>query len=257
MSMFVVTTCNRELWDQCGRRMAETHRQYWPADVPLYVYAENFDVDVPCIQRALPGWFMRWKQSLAMHPDAHGLDLKHNRRGRPYDFRRDCVRFAHKVAALTDTGLSARGGLMVWADADVLTHAAVDEVWLRGKLRGGYMAWLDRERIYPECGFVLFDCNHPRHRDFMELYRCHYETLEVLSERETHDSYVLQQLVNQCVANGWFTAPASLSGGARRSHHPLPASPLGARLDHAKGPRKVQGRTPRHEVRGRTEEHWK
>src|SRR4030065_700284 len=232
MNMFVVTTCNHKLWEQCGRGMAETHLQYWPADVPLYVYAEGFDVDIPCTQRALPAWFARWKKALARHSDAHGLDGSRKRRGRPYDFRRDCVRFAHKVAALTDAGMKS-DGLMVWADADILTHAPIDKIWLRGLLCGDYMAWLDREGLYPEGRFVLFDCAHSRHHDFMMLYQRYYESMEVLCERETHDSSFLQRLVNRCVADGWFAAPASLSGAAGRAQHPLPASPPAAPFGHA------------------------
>jgi hypothetical protein len=141
-------------------------------------------------------------------------------------------------------------------DADVVTHEPVDDAWLRSLLpSGSYMAWLDRTRTYPECGFMIFDSRHQAHGEFMQRLRSIYQTNHVFDLAETHDSYVTQQIVKECVKDGLMREPASLSGTARSSNHPFPLSELGSRLDHAKGPRKKYGRTPKHEVR-RTERHW-
>ncbi len=264
MSTFVITTCNAEGWQQTGRRMVETFARFWPADVHLLVYTEGFECPLMRNVRGLefPQWFVEWKKRHALNPDAHGLDYRRNRPGKPYDFRRDCVKFAHKIAAITTAALYAEYDLMVWMDADTLTHRHVDETWLRSLMFDGqaepYMAWLDRRRLYPECGFLLFNCRHRAHRPFMTALRDLYESDRVFDLSETHDSYVLQQLVRQWAANDQMPEPVSLSGAAAASHHPFPLSELGSRLDHAKGPRKKYGRTPRHELQGkRREEYWR
>ena len=241
--------------------MAKTFRKSWPATVPLILYAEDFEPDVHVDSvRALPGWFTAWKKRHVRNLDANGLDVSRNRRHVPYDYRRNCVKFAHKVAALCDAAERNTSSTMIWADADVVTHADVDELWLR-QFRphdGGFMSWLDRRRVYPECGFMVFSAEHDRFLDFFDRLRTAYETDAVFKLGETHDSYVIQKLVAACVSEGWFPEPSSLSGKHNVSHHPFTLCELGSRLDHAKGRRKVlHGRTPVHEAWGhRKEAYW-
>lgn len=272
MRIRVVSTCSAEGWKQTGRRMAETFVEHWPKQATLEVYAEGFDVDVAgVVQRQLPEWFEAWKLRHADNPDAHGrnkarfgrIDL---RKGKPYSYRRDCVRFAHKVAALTDAALNpaivnraAAPGWLIMCDADVVTHAAVTVDWLQSLVTDPkfYIAWLDRAAWYPECGFVVFNETHPAHVPFTTWFRDVYAIDYVFKFQETHDSFVLQQLVARALARGEMPKPFSLSGNemARRSSHPFVYSRLAERLDHAKGKFKAGGRTPRGYVK-RGEAHW-
>lgn len=261
MSITAITTCSAEGWSAYGRRMVETWLQHWPADARLVVYTEGWRAPAApnLVEAEFPLWFTRWKMRHQERPDAVGRDRRLNRHGREYDFRRDCVRFAHKVAAIVDATDGLDEGLAVWLDADTLTHQAVDEAWLRSMLpAGSYLAWLERSRPkYPECGFVLFDCAHEQHLNFMTRLRVLYESDAVFRLSETHDSFVINDLVRSCVGAGWLPAPVDLSGAARNSHHPFPASVLGERLDHAKGARKsTSGRTAKSEVKGRREAYW-
>src|SRR5258708_3526237 len=118
MRFAVLTTCNAKGWDQYGRRMVETFDQFWPPDVPLYLYAELFEPDHPRpVVRTLPKWLTEFKERHAENPGAHGL-IDGN-----YNFLHDCVRFAHKVAAVTDAALTLETDVLIWADADIVTHA--------------------------------------------------------------------------------------------------------------------------------------
>jgi hypothetical protein len=254
--------------------MVETFRKHWPSEVDLVVYEEGFQIE-PCERvtaATFPEWFLAWKGRHQHNAGAHGRDPRRNRQRpgkREYDFKQDCVKFAHKVAALTDLAqqqmTDGPSDILIWMDADTITHAKVTSEWIGDLLTGdtkeafkGYMAWLDRQRLYPECGFLMFNARHARHLDFMRRLQWVYETDRVLQMDETHDSYVIQQTVLSCVREGWFPEPRSLSGEARVSHHPFPLCELGSRLDHAKGARKAVGRTPMHEIAGkRTEGHWR
>ena len=74
MRFALVTTCNLAGWQQYGRRMVETFDQFWPADVPLYLYAEDFLPDHPRpIVRELPKWLGEFKARHANNPPAHGM----------------------------------------------------------------------------------------------------------------------------------------------------------------------------------------
>ena len=248
----VLTSCHAAGWEQYGRRMVETFDRFWPADVPLYLYAEQFQPDHsrPMVRR-LPAWLTEFKARHAGNARAHGL-IDGN-----YDFRYDCVRFAHKVAAVTDAARSVEADVLVWADADIVTHAPVGTDWLTTLFPPGpYIAWLDRDQHYPECGFYMLRCSHPAHREIMTAWQQLYETDTVFEMGETHDSHVLHQLLLKAESEGLISTH-SLSGETRARSHPFINGPLGTRLDHLKGPRKVLGRSPMVDlINPRLEEYW-
>ena len=248
----VLTTSNAAGWQQAGHRMVETFYRFWPADIPLYFYAEQFvPNDLRPVVRQLPAWLTEFKARHAENLRAHG------RVGNRYDYRQDCVRFAHKVAAVTDAALALETDVLIWADADIVTHAPVTTDWLTSLFpRGPYIAWLERDRHYPECGFYMLRCGHPAHREIMKRWQQLYETDAVLGLAQTHDSYVLQQLLLDAEREGLITMH-SLSSEARQHHHSLINGPLGACLDHLKGPRKALGRSHLSDLMApRSEEYW-
>jgi hypothetical protein len=248
----VVTTCHAEGWQQYGRRMVETFDRFWPAGVALHFYAEDFE---PChsrpIVRRLPPWLAEFKARHAENPRAHGLTD-----GR-YDFHHDCVRFAHKVAAVTDSAAGLETEVLIWADADTLTHAEVKTDWLTSLFPpGAYIAWLDRDGHYPECGFYMLRCSHPAHRKVMTRFRELYETDAVLGLTQTHDCYALQHVIVDAERKG-LIATHSLSKEACQHRHPLINGPLGRCFDHLKGPRKAQGKSHKIDLTApRVEEYW-
>lgn len=267
-------TCHAEGWRDYGRNMVQSFARHWPATATLEVYAEGFDLDVEApnvIERRLPEWHATFKAFHADNEDAHGRNAARfgktaRHKGKGYDYRRDCVRFSHKVAALTDAALNPEivnragaPGWLIMADADLVSHAPVTIEWLHSLVidPSFYIAWLDRLNWYPECGFVIFREDHPSHHWFMKQFRSLYLTGEVFQLAETHDSFVLQQLVKSAVKGGRFPAPFGLSGKkGQRASHPFVHSRLAECLDHAKGKFKGEGRTPKGYVK-RSEAHWR
>lgn len=247
----VVTTMNAAGWEQTGRRMAASFLERWP--VPLTVYAEGFDPDLPVEVRRLPEWLTEFKARYGTAPAYNG-----RYRGR-YDFRFDMVKFAHKVAAITEFGVSVTDGVMLWLDADTFTHADVDEDWLESLFpERAYIAWLERLNSYPETGFVMFRASHPYHVAFMEAYRRLYTSGDVTKLRETHDAFTLWHFAKIKMAKGKIPAPGANLSGDTNWHHPFVNGPLGARLDHLKGPRKDEGRSrPIDMRRPRPEAYWR
>jgi hypothetical protein len=250
----VVTTCHASGWKQYGRRMVETFDRFWPPDMPLHFYAEGFEPDHPRpLVRQLPAWLSDFKARHADNARAHGL-IDGN-----YNYLHDCVRFAHKVAAVTEAARRTQAEVLIWADADIITHAPVDEAWLKGNFPPGpYIAWLDRSSrfLHPECGFYMLRRSHPAHLEVMTQLRDLYETDAVLALPVTNDCSVLQHLILEAERAGLVTTH-SLSCQAWDDGHPLINGPLGARLDHLKGARKASGRSPVSDLtRPRSEEYW-
>ncbi len=257
MSHHAVMTMNRRIWDEYGHRAVATFLALWDSAITLHLYAEDFVPDAApgehsarLVVHSMPAWHEHWKARHVHNRDAHGLAGPRL----PYDYHRDCVRFSHKVAALTDIADQIRAGVLIMLDADVITHEAVDQAWLDGLFPAGpALAWLERENHYPECGFVMFRADHPAFRPFMAQLRGDYTTDRVFQMRETHDSFVIQQLVHGMVRAGEMPRPHNLSAGRGRQNrsHPFVVSRLGERMDHLKGARKDAGRTDPAEAKRR------
>lgn len=239
MRFSVVTTMNERGWNESGRRMVESFIAHWPTDaLPIIVYSEGFDLpDMPAVEeRKLPSWIDEFKAKWGKAPAYNG------HRAGGYDYRFDAVKFAHKVAALTDAGLNDCSDILIWIDADTFTHSNVTSERLTALFpEPAYIAWLDRRSSHPECGFMMFRTAHPYHANFMESLRNLYTSGDLFKLRETHDSFAIQNAVEAKVAAGKIPPPASLSGAGVRTSHPAINGPLGEFLDHMKGPRKANG----------------
>ena len=180
----VITTCSLKGWNEYGYKMHQSFLKHWRC-ADLLLYSEDRDVsDLP-----IPKWYKEFKIRHHNNADAHGMASG------KYNFRRDCVRFGHKVAALTD-GAFADYDRVIWCDADVVTDADVEEAevarWLPGDK---YASLLLRPGTYPECGFMVFDRRHHGHTHFMNELRRTYETDYVFRLKETHDSFVIWKLL--------------------------------------------------------------
>jgi hypothetical protein len=248
----VVTTMNKTGWEETGRRMAQSFVARWPETARLTIYAEGFEPDVDGLDvRTLPSWVETFKARYGNIPASNG-----HYRG-AYDYRFDAVKFSHKAAALTDFGSDLTDGVMIWLDADTFTHADVTEEWLERLFPSkAYIAWLDRRGSHPETGFVMFRCEHHYHRLLMESFRNLYTSGDLFKIGETHDAAALAWVVAVKMASGKIPPPASLSGDPNW-HHPFVSGPLGACLDHMKGPRKTEGRSRQRDLRKpRSEPYW-
>jgi hypothetical protein len=251
-----VTTTNHDGWKLFGRNMARSFVKRWPSDIKLTVYAEDFEPDVFGIEvRRMPGWLQRFKEAHGDHATRSG------RTYRGYDFRFDAIKFSHKVAALTDFSCGHSEGIDIWIDADTYTHDHVSNEWLEELFPdpNSYMAWLERRNSFPECGFVMYRTSNPFHKELMSQFAALYQTGNLFSAMaEWHDSFVLQQLVLAAVRKNIIRHPYSLSGDIDWSH-PFVNGPLGAKIDHMKGPRRKKiGRSLSTDCRRkRNEEYWK
>lgn len=241
-----ITTCSAAGWEKYGRRMVQSWVQHWP--VPLTIWTEGFDCDVPGVDTEpleRIGWLANFKE--------HRRDCMPPG---PYNYRFDAVRFAHKTAAVIESALNLEADYLIWVDADTVTHSPVPGSFVQELMprRWEYIAWLDRVGNYPECGFYVLSLKHEKHRALMERWRAWHLTGELFTLKEWHDSYVLQQLILQAGVR-----TKSLSGSrASRTSHPFINGPLGAYMDHLKGPRKETGKSRRGDLRvQRTEDYWK
>ena len=224
-----VTTYADRHWESHAKRCVETFHQFWKG------------VHLRTITDAQLDFGSEWLP-----------EFKERHRDRPtHNYRFDAVRFAHKVAAIELAFRMGSADVLIWIDADCVTHAPVDAEWLSSLIGDADLAILNRSKKYTETGFVMIR----RTQEGAELVKAMirlYQTDRLFDLKEWHDCEAL----DHC-RKALGTRTSSLSGDAADTSHPLINGPLGARLDHLKGKRKAAGKSPRSDIkRQRQEAYW-
>ena len=264
MSITVITTFNSKGYEQYGKRMIEGFAQYWPKEIPLKVYYEDLPEDRTQqenivwvdYKQTVPALF-EYKERQKNNPHANGIKV-----GKPLTTQKsylwDAVKFAHKSYCVSHEALNSSTDLVVWLDADVVTHSSVPYEFIESlHIPGQYVSYLGRQRIYPECGFVLYNTKHPINSQFMNDWINLYAKDELFNLEEYHDSYLFWQLLKRHNLE-------SQSHNISKGHPHIPGghvfinSPLGKYMDHLKGERKVKGRSKKSDLYNtRKETYWK
>lgn len=215
----VVTTYAERYWDLYAKKFIETFTDHWDKSINLITYT-----DEQLVERS--SWLSGFKQR-------HGL--------RPTDnYRFDAVRFAHKVAAI-DLAYHFDGieDILVWFDADCVTHSEVSESWLSSLLGDADFAYLNRKDKYPESSFMMF-YRGPGCSELVRRLVEEYSSDALFKRKEWHDGFIIGEIVNELPD----LKTMSLSGKAYTTGHPFVNGPLGKKMDHLKGKRKILGASP-------------
>ena len=263
-SKTVITTMSQSGYGQYGKRMIETFDKHWPQSIKLQVYYEwmptnkafSDRVEWIDINYACPK-LQEFKQRHNSNPHANGIKPGSDPNGK-YSYLWDAVKFAHKSYCVSHAALNANSDLVVWLDADVVTHSAIPEGFVESLLpQDHYCAYLGRQKIYPECGFVIYDTRSVYNQQFMEDWQDMYRTDSLFNEIEYHDSYLFWILQKKYTARGMQSFNISEGHPHIPGGHVFINSPLGAYMDHLKGTRKITGRSKRTDIyRPHKNEYW-
>jgi len=258
-SIAVITTFSDAGWEQYGKRFVETFLQHWPKNIKLKIYCDTIQPGYPDVEwiklnEACPD-LVAFKDRHKHNENAHGLRPD----GKKKSYLWDAVKFAHKSYCVSHEALNSTTDLIIWLDADVVTHSPVPFEFIESLLpQNHYCAYLGREKIYPECGFVVYDTKSTYNKLFMQDWQALYNTDSLFEEIEYHDSYLFWQLVKKHSANGMHTTNLSEGHPHRPGVHVFINSPLGEYMDHLKGKRKKDGRSkPTDIYNKRSAEYWK
>lgn len=184
MKVEVVTTFSEKCYRHFGRRFVDSFLNHDPR-TKLICYHES----QPSVGEF--GDLLEWR-NLDHDEDrkafiaAHGSDpLKV---GGPYDPNSQAIRFCHKVFAVTDAARRSDAEWLVWMDADVEMTATPD--WGSVLPTSASLAFLSREPLYTECGFVGYRLTDPKVRLMLEDMRLYYTSGEIFTRPRSdwHDS---------------------------------------------------------------------
>lgn len=196
----VITALNQELWREYASETVKT----WPWQ-NLTVWWEERDQTEP------------WQC------------FRQHRQPEP-DFEHTWRRFSHKVEAQCELSKRVKTRYMLWLDADVVYHS--EPQWPDLIPQGEMITYLGRgENYHPETGWILYDLEHPRCREFVQALEQIYLTGRIFALGQWHDAAVWDHVCRE------LDVPRR-DIGPKRPGEAFGRSPLKDLLLHLKGPRK-------------------
>lgn len=250
MNFEVVTTMNLKYYNEIGHRMLDSFQDQWPCHLNLYW--ENID-ELPEITHdkiSILDLFLK-------EPECESFVNRHRNRSdqtNPKELHLGAVRFAYKTFSIIHATTHSKSRYVIWLDADTFTHTKItEEILFQFVKEGCYVSYLGRDNNYSECGFVVYDTHHPMHTSFIQTWRNLYEKDEVFKLPQWHDSFVFDCIRREYEKHGMKNN--NFSPWGKDYDHVFVESELGKYIDHMKGPRKEQGRTPKNES-NHDHEYW-
>jgi len=229
-----------------GHQFAATFAALWPPDVSLVAYVEahqNLD-RIECRFTTecdgLAAFIERHKDDPAAHGRVFRPGWRLAERQKGYSFRTDVVKFATQLFIPEAAAKHLPDGeILVWFDADVVTHRAVPEGFIESLIGDADVCYLGRPGTHSEIGFWAVRLS-PMTRDFLQLLADQYRTDAVFKLREWHSAFVWDYVRKDRELAGMRSRNLTPNG----RNHVWMQSPLRLYLDHLKGKRKVLGRSP-------------
>jgi hypothetical protein len=260
----VVTTFNKQGYQQYGQRMISTFIKNWPAEVELRVYAEHCTVletadnltvvDLESSVPELVSFKTRWHGVPKANGDVSNDPLRSKRKDAGKGFKWDAVRFSHKVYSIFHAAKNTDADWLIWMDADMVCHGPIGLKFLTTMCPANKdICFLGREAKYTECGLYAINLKSNLGKMFLQRFQEYYDQDFIFEFAEWHDSYVFDKVREnvQCQEFNWS------SGLILGEGHPLINSSWGSYLDHLKGDRKSLGHSKLKDLKvSRREPYW-
>lgn len=220
MKIKILTTYNDKLYKKYAYRFFDTYN--WPFDVISYNEDKDlFDIIPQCkkfVERNI-------------HRKVNG-------------FLWDGVRFCYKVYSYTHAILNESADGLGYMDADSVFYKSINEDFVKQHLHRDdcMVTYLGRNKQYTECGFLYFNLNHPRIKNFAKDIQEMYNTDDVYKLKEYHDCEVFDT-VRKKYEKEFGVKNINLTPNFDTGHVQA-ASILGKYYDHTKGEqRKITGKS--------------
>lgn len=220
MKIEVITSFNKEYYDTIGHECVETWLKYWPKDLELTCYVEEFDMPAWPRTRQIPFTELGFEYWLFMR-----------------NTERDRVKiFAKKAYSIIHAFEHSTADRIVWLDADVISQAIIPLNILQAitpsDTLATFMGVTHDEWFSAETGVFIVNTRHPEFRAFAARYREYYDRRIKDNLRRFYDGEVFGAVVNEFRTRAKFNdLCTSLEKGYKT---PLKHTILGPYLHHYK-----------------------
>lgn len=236
LSAAVATTFPDNSWEIYSKRMLESFVANWPHEVPILVQTDTpaLAAEINKIIRPHDGLKSGWE------PDHKAFVERNKGKDDPDNYRKQAVRFCHKVFALKYALESVRKAKkdnaldvprhLIWLDADVLTTRKVTPEDIEKCLpkEGDAVSYMGRKDWeHSECGWLAFDLENGGDKVIDNMVSV-YTSDEVMKLQQWHDSWVFDQVRSHINCTNLTPNATGMEV--------WPQSPMAAWSRHYKGP---------------------
>ena len=257
MSVAFVTTINKNLYDQYGKRFIYEFAEFASEKIKLFIIFEgeypeeilniNKNIIVIPFLSADHQHFMKYYGKLY---EANGVRIKtfvedgQQKIKINNDYRFNAIKFSYKPFSihLVLNYLPENLDYLIWTDADLRCKKKFDLDSLKNFLPSDQflMSYLGRKKPwYSECGFLIFNMAHKDFQNYINRVIDIYKTGEIFSLEQWHDSWIWDHVRNEFEENH-NTGFKNISGRGYELEHPFVNCGLEEFFDHLKGPSRKQ-----------------
>jgi hypothetical protein len=238
----VVMTFPKSKWLEYGQHCVPSFDKNWPSDVQAYVYLEG-EGNIP--YTATPRVNYIDYNQISAPIEAFEQRNAHKGIGdlsTTGDIGVQAAKFARKVFAQLDQLRNPKTRFVWYLDADCKTLAPLTEQFLNSIAnKGQYISYIDRPMKYTETGMMVWDTQHPKHKEWCDRYEECYTEDKIFQYDAWHDCIAFDHATRPMLHYGLITMFDLGFGMWKQTNHPLVAGPLGKYFDHMKGKRKMVG----------------
>lgn len=221
MKIEVITSFNQAYYDTIGYRAVETWLDYWPGELTLTCYVENFSLPEQPRIKQIPFSELGFEYWLFMR-----------------NTERDRVKiFAKKAYSIIHAFEHSDADRIVWLDADVLTEREIPIKVLKSLCLDDTLATFmgvthDDQWFSAETGIFIVNTTHPKFKEFAARYREYYDRRIKDNIRRFYDGEVFGAVVKEFEGQAKFN---DLCIGLEKNYKtPLKHTILGPYLHHYK-----------------------
>jgi hypothetical protein len=238
--MKVITGWSPSGWLQYGQKFLSSFERFWPVEVELRVYVEEF-FEIQESKRfieqvkldAIPGcmdFINKYRGDKRANGELVQKNWKDSCKINGYNFKFDAWKFCRQGFIPYHAAQEMATGVLCWLDGDVVTNRAVPTGFIEGLIpEHAAVAYLGRGPKHSEIGVQIYRVPEamPVLQDFSEFYR----TETVFGLKEWHSAYVFDEARKMSDVRTHDMTP----GG---SGNVWLQSPMAAYTEHLKGKRK-------------------
>lgn len=239
MKYSVITSFNKKYWDEVGHQTIKKLDENWHESGNIYLYHELDDSFVNTIKKG----FSSRVQWIDLYPSVPYLSefidkFKDHPKanGQAAGWRSHAIKWVHKTFPLLQQVRKETSGWLCWLDVDAECFKKIDNDYVKTICNPSKMlSYLGRKGNYSECGFLGFNIDHPKLKDFVDAWWNIYPTGNFTKVSETHDSFLFDAVRKDFGHPELFD---DLNAHSTTNKNPFGNSKLGSHFIHAKGSNK-------------------
>jgi lipopolysaccharide biosynthesis glycosyltransferase len=234
MKIEVITSFNKRYYDLIGKDCVESWLRYWPRDLSLTCYVEEFKL--PEIDRINQISFEEFDDDYNIFQSSQTKQVQ---------------KFAKKAFSFIHSMFNSDADRIVWIDADVITTDKIEieliKLILPDNALSTHMGVVYRSAkdgtpgrwFVPETGFFAVNTKHEDFDRFRSEYRRHYVEQDYKNLRRFYDNDVYGYVFEKLGSKGY-----DLCDGLEKEYKtPLRHTVLGPYLSHYKAKHSKAGYT--------------